>query len=289
MKTNRRDFIRNSALLTAGALVLPSLKASPGMYSATAMKPGLQVYSVRKQLLEDFEGTMKYISEVGYTYLEGYGLGTDGLFLGKYTAKEYNKVITDLGMELKSTHCSYAKAEDAGAMIDAAASTGAEYLIVPSTPGNLRKTLDDWKAVAENYNKLGELCKKAGMRFGYHNHTFEFKAIDGILPMEFLIASTEKDLVFFEADLFWVTRAGYDPLRLLKQFPGRIFLFHVKDANADLEPATVGKGIIDFKSIFEIARADSLHYYFVEDERLDNPFKNIKDDYNYVLAQPYMN
>ena len=102
------------------------------------------------------------------------------------------------------------------------------------------------------------------------------------------MSETEKDLVHFEADLFWVTKGGYDPINLLKKFPGRIKLLHVKDATPELEGTTVGKGIIDFEAIFKVGKKDAVEYYFVEDERTDAPFKNIKADYEFISSQKYM-
>ena len=282
MKTNRRDFVRTTSALAAGTMLLPSFT-----FGKSTLKPGIQVYSVRNQLGEDFEGTMEYIAKVGYKQIEGYGLGVDGKFLGKISADHYARVIKDLGMEFIATHCSYTTSDKAQKMVDAAASTGMKYMIIPYTPDNVRKNADGWKKVAEDYNKIGEMCKKAGIKFGYHNHAFELEELDGIIPQELLIESTDADLVHFEADLFWVTKGGYDPVKLLKKYPGRIQLFHVKDATPDLEAETVGKGIIDFKKLFELGKKDVLEYYFIEDERTNDPFKNIKADFDYISAQPF--
>lgn len=282
--TTRRNFIRNSSMTVAGTVFLPSFT----MGSKSTMKPGIQTYSVRNQLKEDFEGTMKYIADVGYKHVEAYGLGVDGMFLETISPKHHAKVVADLGMEFKATHCRYATADKAGKMIDAAKETGIEYLIVPSIPKEMRASVDSWKTVADNFNKLGEMCNKAGLKFAYHNHDYEFQEIDGIMPEELLMNETDKDLVHFEADLFWVTKGGYDPIALIKKFPGRIKLFHVKDATPELEETTVGKGIIDFKSIFEAGRKDAVEYYFVEDERTDAPFKNIKADYGYISTREFM-
>jgi sugar phosphate isomerase/epimerase len=282
MTSNRRDFLKTTSLLTAGTILLPSCTLA-----GPKMKPGLQVYSVREQLGEDFEGTMKHISEIGYEILEGYGLGTDGQFLGKITPAHYTRVIEDLGMELKATHCSYTTHDKAQKMIDAAKETGLEYMIIPYTPEEVRTTADGWKEVAENFNKIGELCNTSGIKFGYHNHDFELIELDGIIPLELLIESTEANLVHFEADLFWVTKGGYDPKKLIEKYPGRIQLFHVKDATPELEGTTVGEGILDFEGLFAAGKADVLEYYFIEDERTDDPFKNIKADFDYMAAQKF--
>lgn len=279
---NRKEFLRTSAAFAAGSVLLPSF-ANMG----PRMKPGLQTYSVRNQLNEDFEGTLKQVAEIGYKNIEGYGLGTNGMYLKKFTTSHHAKVVNDLGMNFIATHCSYASHEDAQTMIDAAAEAGLEYLIIPGIPGRLRSTLDGWKAIAENFNKIGELCKNAGLKFGYHNHAFEFEKMEGIIPQELLIESTDPDLVYFEADLFWVTKGGYDPVKLVEKYPGRITLFHVKDADKDLEETTVGKGIIDFEEVFNAAKKGSLEYYFVEDERVDSPFENLKADLEYISGQKF--
>jgi sugar phosphate isomerase/epimerase len=280
---NRKEFIKTTALTAAGSILLPSFMSAPGK-----MKPGLQMWSVRNQLKEDFEGTLEYVAKVGYKHIEGYGLDTNGMFPGDISPTRYARMISDLGMELKATHCSYTPADQAGKMIDAAASTGMDYLIVPAIPGSMRTTVEKWKEVAENMNRIGELCKKSGLKFGYHNHAFEFEKIDGLIPQEILMESTEESLVFFEADLFWVTIGGYDPLTLLEKFPGRIRLFHVKEATEDLKETTIGAGIIDFETLFKAGRRDVLEGYFVEDERTDDPLGNIKADYDFVSAQKYM-
>lgn len=292
--SNRRDFIRASSMIAAGSMIIPAGACSSGKkennkspVDVKKMEAGLQVYSVRNQLKEDFAGTMKTIANIGYKLIEGYGLGLDGKFLGAISPTEYKNTITDLGMKLVATHCGYTIHQEASKMIDAAKIAGLEYLIIPGIPGDLRKTIDDYKAIAHNFNKIGELCNAAGIKFGYHNHAFEFEVMEGQIPQEVLISETEADLVAFEADLFWCTKGDYDPVKLIKKFPGRIKLFHVKDATVDKEEATVGQGAIDFKSIFEVGKKSGLEYYFIEDERTDDPFANIKADHDYMVAQTF--
>ena len=280
---NRKEFIKTTAVLAAGSVVLPSFSAGAGK-----MKPGLQTYSVRNQLSEDFEGTLEYVAKVGYKHIEGFGLGPDGLFRGEMTPAHHAQVVRDLGMEFIATHCSYTPAANARKMIDAAAEAGLEYLIVPGVPPSMRTTINNWEIIADNFNKLGELCNTNGLKFGYHNHAFEFEKIDGLIPQEIVIESTEPDLVCFEADLFWMVKGGYDPVKLIMKYPGRIKLFHVKEATEELEETTIGEGIIDFRTIFDAGKKDVLEYYFVEDERTEDPFAHIKADYDYVSVQKYL-
>lgn len=302
MMTKRRDFIKKSAGIAAGSLILPTLGCKPANKksekdapakavseapASPKMRPGIQIYSVRNQLKEDFQQTMKKVADTGYKIVEGYGLGSDGMYLGSVTPADYKKTVDDLGMSMISTHSGYFTADDASQMIDAAKASGVEYLVTPWIPQEIRKSADDYKAIAENFNKVGELCKAAGLKFGYHNHDFEFQKMDGQVPQEILMNETQAGLVVFEADIFWVNHGGYDPVALIQKYPGRIELIHVKDATANKEEATVGQGVIDFKSIFDTGKKSGLKDYFVEDEREDDPFGNIKADFDYISKQPW--
>lgn len=282
--SNRREFIKTGACATAAGMMLPSFSFK----KTKKMAPGIQVYSVRNQIKEDFAGSMKKLADIGYKQIEGYGLNLDGKFLGKISPEYYKKTINDLGMKMIATHCGYFSNEDASKMIDASKAAGLEYLVIPFTPGNIRKDIDGWKAVAENFNKIGEQCNAAGIKFGYHNHAFEFEKLDGQIPQEVLISETDADKVIFEADLFWTVKGNYDPIALINKFPGRIKLFHVKDMSNDGEPATVGQGKIDFKSIFEAGKKAGLDHYFIEDERTDDPFTNVKADHDYIVKQKFV-
>ena len=242
---------------------------------------GIQVYSVRNQLKENFGRTLKQIANIGYKNIEAYGLGADGKYLGKVKASDYKQMCDDLGMNLVSTHGGYCDADQAQAYIDGAHESGLEYLIVPWLPEELRKTADDYKRIAETLNRVGERVNAAGLKFGYHNHAFEFDTVDGQVPMEILLKGTEAKNVTFEADLYWITKGGHDPIKFMAKYPGRFSCFHIKDADKDLEGETVGKGIIDFASIFA-SNSKHLKYYFVEDERTDAPMKNIRAAYKYL-------
>lgn len=285
--SRRREFIKTGTMIAAGSMLMPSMSFARTFNTSGKMEPGIQIYSVRTEINKDFAETMKKVAQIGYKAIEGYGLGLDGNFLGKISPAEYKKVITDLGMRLIATHCSYFTHDNASKMIDAAKTAGVEYLVIPSIPGDIRKTIDGYKAVADNLNKIGEKCKAAGIKFGYHNHAFEFEAMEGKIPQEVLIEQTQAGLVTFEADLFWTVKGNYDPVKLIEKYPGRISLVHVKDMTTDGKEATVGQGKIDFKSIFQAAKKTGLAYYFIEDERTDDPIANIRANYNYIVAQDF--
>ncbi len=285
--SRRREFIKTGSMIAAGSMLLPAMSFAGKLKAAGKMEPGIQIYSVRTEIAKDFAETMKKVAQIGYKVIEGYGLGLDGQFLGKISPAEYKKVITDLGMKLVATHCSYFTHDQASQMIDAAGVAGVEFLVIPYIPGDIRKNIDGYKAVADNLNKIGEKCKAAGIKFGYHNHAFEFEVMEGKIPQEVLIEETQADMVTFEADLFWSVKGNYDPVKLIEKYPGRISLVHVKDMDEEGNAATVGSGKIDFKSIFKAAKKSGLAYYFIEDERTDDPIANIKADYEYIVAQDF--
>lgn len=277
--------------MAAGTLLLPKLSYSrQAAYSGSSYNPmpGIQVYSVRNQLKEDFRGTMKQVADIGYVNVEGYGLGTNGLYPDGIKPAEYRKIVEGVGMNLLSTHCGQFTPEEAPRMIDSAKAAGLKYLVVAglSIPGEDR-TIDTYKKVAADFNKIGEQCKSAGIQFAYHNHAIEFERKGDQIPQEVLINETEPGLVYFEADLFWVTKGGYDPLKLIKKYPGRISLFHVKELGADGEETTAGQGTIDFKSCFKAGKKTGLECYFVEDERTEDPFRHIKADFDYIANQKF--
>lgn len=286
----RRQFLIDSSILAAGTLFIPSaLSAKKSIFSAgpeLAKGVGVQVYSVRDALGKDFNGSMKKLADIGYTFIEGYGMGTDGKILGK-PAKEYKKIVDDLGMKMVSSHCAFVSTPELAAKLkDTAVAAGVSFATIPSLPGEWQ---NDYYKVADNLNKVGEMFKGTGIRLGYHNHSFEFKKTkDGEVPLEILLNNTDKDLVTFQADLYWVTVGEYDPIKLIEKFPGRISSFHVKDANANKEQATIGTGTIDFEAIFNAGKKAGLEYYYIEDEREDDPFGNLTANFAYMNAAKFI-
>ena len=290
--TTRRKFIRTSSYMAAGAMVAPMAACSskPGAEKAesaakemiteiVSKEMGVQAYSVRDALSEDFAGTMKKIADIGYKFIEAYDLKLDGTMYGMKPS-EYKKIVDDLGMEVIASHSTYFTPDQAQPVIEASQEAGIKYLVIPYLNNEYR---EDYRKIADNLNAVGELFKDSGIKFGYHNHAFEFeKTADGEIPMEIMLNETQPDLVFFEADLYWVKKGGYDPLAFLQKFPGRFPLFHVKDAGENLDQVTLGEGIIDFQAIFDDKDTAGLEYYFVEDEQTNDPLGNLKKAYDHI-------
>ena len=238
---------------------------------------GVQIYSVRDALKEDFEGSVKKIADIGFKYIEAFGLDTEGKINGM-SPEDYSSVVASNGMTIASTHCSYFQADESEKLIEAALTAGIPHVMI----AYLNEEDRDYHKVAENLNKIGVIAKEAGLLFGYHNHDWEFEKKGNEVGLEVLLNETEPDLVSFQLDLYWAVKGGVDPVTFIEKYPGRFCSFHVKDAAEDLKQTTVGTGIIDFESIFNIKAKAGISRFFVEDERTEDPFGNIEGAFNYL-------
>lgn len=273
---NRRSFLQRTGAVVAGGLAWSRLGhaavARPDMSNI-----GVQLYTLRSILSDDFSGTLERVAGVGYENLE---------FAGYYDHRpaEIRRILDDLGLKARSGHFGLNDfREDADAVFEGAATLGMDYAVVPSLPSEMRADLDAYKTVAETFNQLGETAKAAGLQFGYHNHSFEFEEMDGRLPYDVLLDETDADLVAMELDLAWIVHAGYDPLAYFERYPGRFHLWHVKDLTDEDELANVGSGRIDFPAIFDRAELSGLRYGIVENDRPgDDPIGAIAASYAYL-------
>src|SRR5439155_10667808 len=219
-------------------------------------------------LAKDPRGMLKQLSEDGYKQIESFE-GGKGIFWGMSNT-DFKKYMDDLGMTIISSHCNTSK--DFEKKADEAAAIGMKYLLNPFVP--VQKTVDDYKKVAEEFNKNGEICKKTGIRFGYHNHDHDFSVVDGKPAMEIYLRNTDPALVDFEMDIYWVVTAKQDPEAWLKKYKNRFRLCHIKDRikNATEKDASciLGEGSINFPKIIKTAKANGMQYYIVEQERYDH-------------------
>jgi sugar phosphate isomerase/epimerase len=284
---NRRKFIQMSAVLGAGAFLPLQFCTSPKKEESTANDAvlgaakgilddfGIQIYSVKENMAEDAVATIKAMASYGYTQIEGFD-GGKGIFWGMKNT-EFKSLMDDLGLNFIASHANTfqnleLQAEQAGAI-------GMEYLICPWV--GPQKSMDDFKKLADDFNKQGEICKQHGLRFAYHNHGYTFIELEGQIPQDYLMGNTDPELVDFEMDTYWVYTAGKDPIDYIKRYPGRFTLGHVKDKSGDLdfeEPngsTLIGKGIMDFPSILRAGMDNGMKYFIVEQERFDgtNPME----------------
>jgi len=283
---SRRNFIVTTGLAATAVLASPSFA-----FSMNKKEIGLQLYTLREELPKDVKGTLEKVAKAGYTNVETYGFSTKDQFWG-LTPKELKKILDDNGLKAVSGHYNLGSFLYDGntteliASIEAAKILKSEFLTVPWVDEPFRRNIEDYKKIAARVNEAAKMCKSAGLTLAYHNHDFEFQKHDGITGFEILLKETDKDLVFFELDLYWVIHSGNDPLKLFRENPNRFKMWHVKDkdkTNNDLN-TEVGSGTIDFKPLFAAAKQSGMVHFFVEQENnfASNSFESIKTSCDFI-------
>ncbi len=264
----RRRFLQQSALLSAGFLIQPS-----SAWEAQH-KIGLQLYSLRDIITKDVKAVIKKVADSGYQEVEMYGLSEDKKFFG-LSVKQFADLLKANNLVSPSGHYmpedflfKNGNGDDLKNLCDVAHVLGNRYIIIPWMSEDKRKSIEQYKTLAERMNKAGDITKKSGLQLAYHNHDFEFADMNGQHGYEILLNNTDKDLVKMEMDLYWVIKAGYDPVTLFKKHPGRFHLWHVKDMSKlnKAQNTEVCNGSIDFKTIFANATLSGVKHYIVEQE-----------------------
>lgn len=279
---------RNEFLKLSG-LALASLASKTGFASLTGEDAklkdfGIQLYSVRDDLAKDPKGVLKQLSSYGYKQVESFE-GGKGMFWGMSNT-EFKSYMDELGMKIISSHCDISKDFEKKAA-DAAA-IGMKYLICPYK--GPQKDIDAFKKFAEEFNQKGEICKKNGIRFAYHNHDYSFVNMNGEMGQDVMMKNTDPKLVDFELDMYWVVAAGQDIETWLKKYPKRFRLCHVKDrkkgATATEKDASVviGTGSINYPKILKTAKKLGMEYYIVEQEKWEGttPMQAAQADATYM-------
>lgn len=276
--TTRRSFLKQTGLFSFAALV------DPATLLKISNKIGVQLYTLRADIAKDAVGTIAKVAAVGYKEVESFGY-KEGKYFGM-TAAEFSTFLKSKGLSHPSGHYSLTGIEnDIQKVIDDAKTAGQQYIVVASIPGDMRKTADDYKKIAARFNAAGEQCKKSGIRFGYHNHDFEFKDLDGQTGYDILLKETEASLVTFELDIYWASFAGKDPIAMFNQHPGRFELWHVKDMVTEPKKTftEVGSGVIDFTKIFAAAKKSGMKHFFVEQDVCPGPpLESVEKSYRYI-------
>ncbi|PCJ98345.1 MAG: hypothetical protein COA50_02250 [Flavobacteriaceae bacterium] len=256
--TTRRNFMLKSAMFSAGAILLPSYSFA----SSKQRNLGVQLYTFRDEMAKDAVGTLKQIAKIGIKKIET-ARSSKGHYYG-LAPQEMKNVCDDLGMSLVSGHIHLD--ENWKQTMDEAAASGQEYLICSTMPSN-GQTVDNYKSVADAFNVAGEDCKKMGLKFGYHNHEYEFESEDGQVLYDVLMDNTQADLVHMELDLGWVIVAGKDPIDYFKKYEGRFPLWHLKDMDMIEKQSTeFGKGGLDIALMLENQALSGVKHIFIEQE-----------------------
>ncbi len=286
---SRRDFLKITAAGAIGLTALGSFTLKPDTTDRKKLGVGLQLYTIRDVMAVDPLGTLKKVSDMGYKNLELANY-SNGKFYG-FSPKELKKIVGDLGMTILSSHTQVEAAgitiDNAKKMADDHAEVGVKYCVQPWV-NDVDRNIESYKKMVGDWNEVGKIMKGVGIQFGYHNHNFEFKPIDGIIPYyDIFMREMDPNYITMEIDLFWVSKAGQNPVEMFKKYPGRFQLFHMKDMLTNQDPffdvikddvCSVGAGVIDFKAILASKELAGMKYLFVEDDNQGNgkPFEAIE-------------
>lgn len=285
---NRKDFISLSGLGFLG------LYACGTSNLISKKKPlAIQLYTIRDAVSVNLEKSLERFADLGFTQLEIYGY--DGKFFGKNRA-EFQTILKNVGMEVISSHHTTGIVHSSkGTLLNNWEQAvedlhfiGAKYMVC-SYLFEEERTLDHYKKLPELLNQSGLITNKAGIGFAYHNHDFEFEKFEDKIVYDFILNNTDYDLVKMELDLYWIVKAGFDPLDYFEKYPKRFPLWHVKDMKAGSKDfAEIGNGTIDFKTIFEAKEKAGLEYWFLEQDSSDKDiFESIRISKNFIQEHHY--
>jgi sugar phosphate isomerase/epimerase len=278
---SRRNFLKASAAL---ALSAPFIAPFTAHAAKKVKNAGVQLYSVRTEMLADATGTLKKLAALGYKELES-ARSEKGNYYG-LSPKEVKKVCSDLGLTMRSGHVHID--ENFQRSIDEASEVGQEYLICSTMPTE-GQTVDNYKKVAYAFTQAGEKCKANKIKFGYHNHEYEFDQENGQVLYDVLLNNTSASLVHMELDLGWVFYAGKDPLDYFNRFPGRFPLWHLKDMDMQKKHSTeFGKGGLKIAEMLKNSKQSGMKYFFVEQEEYaSSALESLQEDIVYLKKLEY--
>jgi len=301
MKTTRRSFIQNSAILLAGTSLLSKTAFAAAKPSEIV---GLQLYSVRDDMQKDPIGTLTQLAKIGYKHVE-HANYIDRKFYG-HTAKEFKKILDDLGLKMPSGHTVMGKdhwdvakkdfTDSWKYTVEDAAFMGQKYVISPWMDESMRKTYDDLARYLDVFNLCGDLCQKSGMKFGYHNHWAEFtEKLNGMKLFDIMMQKLDVNKVIMQLDIGNMYIGGAKALDVIGQYPGKFELIHVKDeiavnTNEKYESAILGKGIIPVKEVIDLCRkAGGTKVFIVEQESYQNmtPIQSVTEDFEIMRKWGY--
>ncbi|MDA0329296.1 MAG: sugar phosphate isomerase/epimerase [Gemmatimonadetes bacterium] len=241
---------------------------------------GVQLYTVRNEMAANADATLATIAEIGYAEVELAGLY--GM-----TAREMRAKLDAVGLRAASSHHGIDEVRSGWERTLAAAQElGQSQVVVPGLPGNERSA-EGLRRIAEDFNRAAEAARAAGLRFGYHNHEWEFRPLeDGSVPMELLLDGTEAELVDWQMDIFWTVHGGGDPARAIRARSGRVTSVHVKDRTAAGDMVDVGDGIIDFSRLIPLAEGLGLRHAFVEHDQPQDALASVRRSFRHMMLNP---
>lgn len=328
----RKDFLRTTGLAATGLGLLPGLARAeanaqlPGQLLRDLLykkldRIGIQLFSCPKLMEVDPAGGLKLLAEMGYSEIELYGpypisaqsnkerwaalapmLGFSGSAYFEKSRGEFKVLANELGLRVPSMHTDLDTLENKlPALAQEARAMGASYVVLPAIPDERRKSLDDYKRMAETFNAIGSEAKDLGIKFAYHNHGYGLQEQDGRVPFDLLVEATDPELVFLEMDVFWTVAGRANPVEYLRKYADRYKLMHLKDMSElkyfegdggdasqwmALFPlmASTGSGALDLEAIIDTALAGGVEHFFVEQDMVANPEIALKTSLDYLDA-----
>ncbi len=302
MYQSRRNFIKSGLALAGASLASHQLFS----FAKGEGQLGIQLYTVREAMGKDVLGSLKKISSMGYKNVE-HANYKERKFYG-FAPAEFKKILADMGMKMPSGHTVLAKNHwddskkdftDAWKYtVDDAAIAGQHYVVSPWLDESIYQTEDSLLHFMDVFNKSGELCAKSGMKFGYHNHHFEFaKKVNGKILYDLILDNTDPKLVVQQLDTGNLFNAGVKAIDIVKKFPGRFEMMHVKDEVASSKPgeeekyesAVLGKGIAQVKEVIDLGKKAGTKQFIVEQEAYQgkDPFDCAKEDFDVMKKWGY--
>lgn len=316
---NRKTFIQQSAALTALCYLQPIRSMAQAIQALDVI--GIQLFSLPKSLEANVEETFDMLGKMGYKEIELYGPypfsaesakkrweGLAGMlgfsasgFFGK-SPKDLKALLDRNGLKTTSAHTDLDTLRNhIGALGEAADKLGYSYVVLPAIPEEERQSLDDFKRLAEEFNKIGAAAKKVGVTFAYHNHGYGFHEVEGKVPINLLFEGLDPELVALEMDIYWTTAGGADPIDYLDAFPKHYKLMHLKDMKAHKTFATdgsspqewmalfpfmttAGEGVLDLPGIISKAKEIGVQHFYVEQDLVANPDIALQDSFDYLEA-----
>jgi sugar phosphate isomerase/epimerase len=318
--STRRRFLQNTGLSVAATFATSSLFAR-NLFNEKIGSIGLQVWSIAKMMQDDTEKALGLLQQNGYSEVELYGpypfssdadqerwkaitplIGFSGSGYFGRTAKEFRDLLSRYKLTTPAMHAGLDTLRAKMAETAAAANElGQKYVGIASIPEEERKTIDDYKRIADDFNTIGENAKKHGIRFYYHNHGYGLKEVNGQVPFDIIVERTDPSLVFFEMDIFWTTAGGADGGNYLEKHPGRFKLMHVKDMKKkvhfsgdgsnpqqwiELFPyiTDAGQGVLDLKGILSKAKKSGVDHFILENDVMTNPSESLKKGASFMKS-----
>lgn len=264
---DRRTFVAGMAAASLPAFRSP-LPVSP---------VGVQLYTVRNEARRDLPGTLARLARIGYREVEFWN------YYGR-TPAQVRELLDRYQLTSPSVHVGLETLEGdaAAATLNAARIIGHRTVIVAWTDAALRRTLQDWGRTVVRLNRAGDSANRAGLELAYHNHDWEFRPLDGMLPWDLLTEGGGEQYIKLQLDVFWAVHAGHDPLALLRRFAGRIRSLHVKDRTADGRMVDVGAGVLDWRALLGEARRTGVRHLYVEHDDPADAFASVEASYRYL-------